>query len=77
MQENQESTLQPDSVNSPGQIPGASRNDLANESCFGVGWLIGPKWTQIPGSGFGQVIENNGRPEWIRTIDLFRVKEAL
>ena len=21
--------------------------------------------------------ENNGRPEWIRTIDLFRVKEAL
>jgi hypothetical protein len=24
-----------------------------------------------------QVIENDGRPEWIRTIDLFRVKEAL
>jgi hypothetical protein len=21
--------------------------------------------------------ENNGRPEWTRTIDLFRVKEAL
>jgi hypothetical protein len=21
--------------------------------------------------------ENDGRPEWIRTIDLFRVKEAL
>ena len=24
-----------------------------------------------------EVIERNGRPEWIRTIDLFRVKEAL
>jgi hypothetical protein len=24
-----------------------------------------------------KVIENNGRPEWTRTIDLFRVKEAL
>ena len=24
-----------------------------------------------------QLLENDGRPEWIRTIDLFRVKEAL
>ena len=24
-----------------------------------------------------EVIENYGRPEWTRTIDLFRVKEAL
>jgi len=24
-----------------------------------------------------EVTENDGRPEWIRTIDLFRVKEAL
>jgi hypothetical protein len=24
-----------------------------------------------------QLIERNGRPEWTRTIDLFRVKEAL
>ena len=24
-----------------------------------------------------ELIERNGRPEWIRTIDLFRVKEAL
>ena len=24
-----------------------------------------------------ELVENDGRPEWIRTIDLFRVKEAL
>ena len=24
-----------------------------------------------------ELIEKNGRPEWTRTIDLFRVKEAL
>jgi hypothetical protein len=24
-----------------------------------------------------EIIEKNGRPEWTRTIDLFRVKEAL
>jgi hypothetical protein len=29
------------------------------------------------GKDFRQVVKADGRPEWIRTIDLFRVKEAL
>ena len=29
--------------------------------------------TEVP----AEVLEKNGRPEWTRTIDLFRVKEAL
>ena len=32
---------------------------------------------QPEGARIVQVVENDGRPEWIRTIDLFRVKEAL
>ncbi len=32
---------------------------------------------QLPKTVSPEVIENTGRPEWTRTIDLFRVKEAL
>ena len=35
-------------------------------------YLCTVRLTQSP-----EVIEKDGRPEWIRTIDLFRVKEAL
>jgi hypothetical protein len=38
--------------------------------------------SHVPGAGLAErvpaeLIERNGRPEWTRTIDLFRVKEAL
>jgi Phage integrase family len=32
---------------------------------------------QPPETTTPEIIENTGRPEWTRTIDLFRVKEAL
>jgi hypothetical protein len=69
--------IPPDSVNSPGQIRRAGRQRSANESCLGVGALIGPKWTQIFEWGFGQLIERNGRHEETRTPDLYRVKGAV
>jgi hypothetical protein len=34
-----------------------------------VGWIVGWKFE----GHYSQTIEGNGRPEWIRTIDLFRV----
>jgi hypothetical protein len=40
------------------------------------------RWSKQPNTGRESQVENeaglkNGRPEWTRTIDLFRVKEAL
>ncbi len=32
---------------------------------------------EIEGTTSPEIVEKNGRPEWTRTIDLFRVKEAL
>src|ERR1035437_1165528 len=69
--------IQPDSVNSSGPIPRAGQQRSANESCLGVGALIGPKWTLIFGRGFGQVIERYGRHEETRTPDLYRVNLLL
>jgi len=69
--------IPPDSVNSPGQMLCAGRHRSADESCLGVGALIGPKWTLIFRRGFGQLIEKYGRHEETRTPDLYRVKACL
>ena len=52
----------------------------SNLSRFAGVSVAGTRWRkpeQCEGPQFYKICGEDGRPEWIRTIDLFRVKEAL
>ena len=60
---NRASAPQPETQNSRDEQGGYDTNNDTNRG----------RRNDVP----SEVIEKNGRPEWTRTIDLFRVKEAL